>query len=97
MFEFFKCMKDCKCTKFCVCVCVGGGGGGGVTEFIGNQGVQFEKLQWFEGVQLEKLQWFERGATFHHFHSHLYIYIYMYIIPNSPPHEWRMTSFENYA
>ena len=45
--------------------------------FIGNQGVQLEKLQWFKGVQLEKLQWFERGATFHHFHSHIYIYIYI--------------------
>ena len=26
----------------------GGGGGGGGSEFIGNQGVQLEKLQWFE-------------------------------------------------
>ena len=25
----------------------GGGGGGGGSEFIGNQGVQLEKLQWF--------------------------------------------------
>ena len=24
-----------------------GGGGGGGSEFIGNQGVQLEKLQWF--------------------------------------------------
>ena len=68
-------MKECKCANLCVCVGGGGGGGGGGSEFIGNQGVQLEKLQWFEMVQLEKLQWFERGATFHHFHSHLYIYI----------------------
>ena len=67
MSKFFKCMKECKCAKLC----------GGGSEFIGNQ-----------GVQLEKLQWFERGATFHHFHSHLYIYIYIYIyiIPNNNKH-----------
>ena len=61
------------------------------------EGVQFEKLQWFEGVQLEKLQWFE-GVQLFIISIHTYIYIYyMYIIPNNPPHEWRMTSFENYA
>ena len=80
MSEFFKCMKECKCTKLCV------GGGGGGSEFIGNQGVQLEKLQWFEGVQLEKLQWFERGATFHHFHScgGLLGIIYIYNSQQSP-------------
>ena len=41
----FKCMKNVSVQN---CVCVGGGGGG--SEFIGNQGVQLEKLQWFEGV-----------------------------------------------
>ena len=51
MSEFFKCMKKCECTNLW--------GGGGGSEFIGNQGVQLEKLQWFEGVQLGKLQWFE--------------------------------------
>ena len=39
MSEFFKCMKKCKFFF------VNGGGGG--SEFIGNQGVQHEKLQWF--------------------------------------------------
>ena len=62
----FKCMKNVSVMKLCVCVCVGGGGGGG-SEFIGNQGVQLEKLQWFEGVQLEKLQRFDKPP---HFHSH---------------------------
>ena len=37
MSEFFKCMKK-------MLVFVNGGGG---SEFIGNQGVQHEKLQWF--------------------------------------------------
>ena len=41
----FKCMKNVSVQN-----CVGG------SEFIGNQGVQLEKLQWFGGVQLEKLQ-----------------------------------------
>ena len=40
MSEFFKCMK-----KMLVFV-NGGRGGGGGSEFIGNQGVQHEKLQW---------------------------------------------------
>ena len=33
--------------KMLVFVNGGGGGGGGGSEFIGNQGVQHEKLQWF--------------------------------------------------
>ena len=57
----FQMHEKCKCNEI-VCVCVGGG-----SEFIGNQGVQLEKLQWFEGVQLEKLQRFDKPP---HFHSH---------------------------
>ena len=53
-----------------MCVCGGGGG----SEFIGNKGVQLEKLQWFEGVQLEKLQWFE-GVQLFIISIHTYIYI----------------------
>ena len=34
--------RKCKFSK-----CGGGWGGGGGSEFIGNQGVQLEKLQWF--------------------------------------------------
>ena len=48
----FQMHEKCKCSNLCVCVW----GGGWRFEFIGNQGVQLEKLQWFEGVQLEKLQ-----------------------------------------
>ena len=44
----FQMHEKCKCANLCVCV--------GGSEFIGNQGVQLEKLQWFEGLQLEKLQ-----------------------------------------
>ena len=37
---FFSNARKCKLSK-----CGGGGGGGGGSEFIGNQGVQLEKLQ----------------------------------------------------
>ena len=50
----FKCMKNVSVQN---CVCEGGRG----SEFIGNQGMQLEKLQWFEGVQ----------------YIYIYIYIYI--------------------
>ena len=62
----FQMHEKCKCVNLC-----------GGSEFIGNQGVQLEKLQWFEGVQLERLQWFEGVQLFIiSFHT------YIYIIPN---------------
>ena len=69
----FKCMKN-------VSVQICGGG----SEFIGNQEVQLEKLQWFEGMQLEKLQWFEGVQLFIIF-IHTYIYIYIYIYNSQQP------------
>ena len=66
----FQMHEKCKCTNLCVCVWGG-------SEFIGNKGVQLEKLQWFEGMQLEKLQWFE-GVQLFIISIHTYIYIYIY-------------------